>query len=502
MNQLWSKNHAFNPQNSNQPYHKLDKQSSKSYFIPMPPPNITGQLHLGHALFLSLQDILIRYHRANGENTLWLPGTDHAGISIDEKMKQLFGEINPNNEQYFEKAWKWKETYHHRITNQIKSMGASCDWSLERFTLDEKYQKSTIKALQICHEEKMLYKKDDNWYLDMSKLANELLQDLDKGIIKIEPLSGLNTLKNFLKNIEPWCISRQIRWGQKMPIFTNDKNEIYIAASKDEAMKMSENNFLKEETDTFDTWFNSSLWPFATLGWPENTKEYQTYYPASIIETADDIIFFWCARMLMMGKLCTGIYPFNKIYLHGIIRDDKGQKMSKSLGNGIDPLDITAQYGTDNLRWTLATQSTAGEDAKIGENNFKASSLFLNKLWQASKFILMNREKLNIKDKIELKNIQYIPLKEFHSRYHNLLSDEKFLQCARELQHLFWHDFCDKWIEENKKAIFDGNSEIMQEGIAILEAFLILFHPFIPFITEKINSHLDDKLLIFKSNNW
>jgi valyl-tRNA synthetase len=502
MYQLWSENHAFNPQNPNQPYHKLNKLDKKSYFIPMPPPNITGQLHLGHALFLTLQDILTRYHRANGENTLWLPGTDHAGISIDEKMKQLFGQYHPSDEQYFKKAWLWKEKYHKRISTQIQSMGASCDWSYERFTLDENYQKSTTEALKICHKNNMLYRKDNNWYLDMSKLANDLLQDLDKGLIKIEPLSGLNTLKNFLKNIEPWCISRQIRWGQQMPIFTDNQNNIFIASSEKEAMEIFGNSELIQEKDTFDTWFNSSLWPFATLGWPEKTKEYETYYPASIIETADDIIFFWCARMLMMGKLCTGIYPFNKIYLHGIIRDEKGQKMSKSLGNGIDPLDITAQYGTDNLRWTLATQSTAGEDAKIGETNFKASSLFINKLWQASKFILMHKDKLNLQEKKELKDINYQALKDFYPKYHHYLKEEKFLQCARELQHLFWHNFCDIWIEENKKEIFNSNHEALKEGIAILEAFLILFHPFIPFITEKINSYLGDELLIFKMNNW
>lgn len=502
MYQLWLKNHAFNPNNPATLSSQLPNlESKKTYFIPMPPPNITGQLHLGHALFLTLQDILTRYHRSNGKNTLWLPGTDHAGISIDQKIKELFKGEDITEEKYFKKAWQWKESFHHKITNQIKAMGASCDWSRERFTLDENYQKSTIEALKICEKKNMLYKKDNDWYLDMKALAQQLLIDLDNGLIKIEPLSGLNTLKNFLKNIEPWCISRQIRWGQQLPIFISQTGKYFIAQSQEEANKLSKEKLIQEK-DTFDTWFNSSLWPFAILGWPEKTADYKNFYPANIIETADDIIFFWCARMLMMGKLCTGIYPFSKIYLHGIIRDEKGEKMSKNLGNGIDPLEITEKYGTDTLRWTLATQSTAGEDAKLGEAQFKASSLFINKFWQASKFILINQQKLKIHEKMELKNIQYTALKTFYPRYHELLSDEKFLQCARELQHLFWHDFCDKWIEENKKEIFNGNTQTMKEGIAILEAFLILFHPFIPFMTEKINSYLDKNLLIFKNNEF
>ena len=268
MYQLWLKNHAFYPQ-SNTNSSKISKQ--KTYFIPMPPPNITGKLHLGHALFLTLQDILTRYHRANGDNTLWLPGTDHAGISTDEKIKELFKDEIPTEKQYFEKAWQWKDKFHSQITSQIQAMGASCDWSRERFTLDEKYQKSTFEALKICHQNKMLYKKDSNWYLDMSKLAKNLLDDLNNGKIQIEPLSGLNTLKHFLENIEPWCISRQIRWGQKLPIFTNNKGEIFLASSLEEAKNQCLEDNLIQESDTFDTWFNSSLWPFATLVWPEKT---------------------------------------------------------------------------------------------------------------------------------------------------------------------------------------------------------------------------------------
>lgn len=462
----------------------------------MPPPNITGKLHLGHALFLTLQDILTRYHRQCGENTLWLPGTDHAGLATDEKIKQYFSKLNiePSKEDFLKKAWEWKDDFHKTITTQIKAMGASCDWQRERFTLDKKYLESSTYALKICHQNGILYKKEGQWYLDMSHLAQELLKALEDNQIQIEPLSGANTLKNFLKNIEPWCISRQISWGQQLPIFMDEENNFWIANTLEEAQQLSGKENMNQEQDTLDTWFLSSLWPFATLGWPEKTKDYETYYPASIIETADDIIFFWCARMLMMGKICTHQWAFRKIYLHGIIRDKEGKKMSKSLGNGIDPLEMIEKHGADALRWALASQCNAGHDSQLGLEDIKIASQFMNKIWQAGRFILMHAQKMNLCHDGRMHS--WDALRDFEIQYHNYLSKEKFLQSAQELQHFFKHEFCDKWIEQAKPLLYEGNLEKCQEGLAILYRFLLLFHPFIPFMTEKINSYFCQDLLI------
>lgn len=467
----------------------------------MPPPNITGKLHLGHALFLTLQDTLTRYHRQCGEDTLWLPGTDHAGLATDAKIQDYFSSINktPTKEEYLEKAWSWKDDFHLQITNQIKAMGASCDWSREKFTLDENYLKSSTFALNLCKEAGILYQKENQWYLDMSDLAKELLLALNEGEIKIEPESGANTLKHFLNNIEPWCISRQILWGQQIPIFyaKNDSNQYWLAHTIDEATLISglTCDELIQDSDTLDTWFLSSLWPFATLGWPNNTDDYHKYYPANIIETADDIIFFWCARMLMMGKLCTQQWAFKKIYLHGIIRDANGIKMAKGLGNGIDPLEIIEEYGCDSLRWTLASKCNAGHDSKIAMDDIKSSSQFMNKLWQSGRFILGHCSKMNLSEK-DLEDISWKPLDDFEKNYHIYLQNEQFLQASTELQFLFKHEFCDKWIEQNKSFLYDNNIQIAKEGLTIFKRLLLLFHPFIPFITEKLYQEFSDQLLI------
>lgn len=467
----------------------------------MPPPNITGKLHLGHSLFLTLQDILIRYHRMNGENTLWLPGTDHAGIATDLKIQEYFKSQNhtPTKDEFISKAWEWKEDFHHTITTQIKAMGASCDWSRERFTLDSDYLKSSTAALQLCNEQGLLYRKEGQWYLDMTHLAKELLSAIEDNTIAINIEGSKNTLIHFLKNIEPWCISRQIQWGQQIPIFynINNKSEYYIAHTLEGACFSSnlEPNQLIQETDTLDTWFLSSLWPFATLGWPNKTQDYNTYYPSNIIETADDILFFWCARMLMMGKLCTDQWAFKTIYLHGIIRDKNGNKMSKSLGNGINPLDLIEEYGTDALRWTLAFHNTIDTDPKIDIQDFKTSYKLMNKIWQAGRFIINHCDRLEI-SKSDYGKISWQPIMDFKDRYHQLLDNEQFLTASTELYHLFKNEFCDKWIEENKRAIYDDNKEILIEGLCIYRQLLKYLHPFIPFITEKLWGELSDSELI------
>ncbi len=452
----------------------------------MPPPNITGQLHLGHSLFLTIQDIKTRYNTIIGNNTLWIPGTDHAGLATHEKIMSSLKDqgLGFSDEIYFKKAFEWKEFYQNRIRTQIFSMGAACDWNRERFTLDDKYISSALSAFDICYEKEMFYTENGQCYLDMSTLANELLNDLENDLIEITPISGKNTLMSFLRNIEPWCISRQIPWGLPIPIAYN------AAESRTERLNSINPNDPNWtfETSTFDTWFLSSIWPAAILGWPEKTPEFETFYPCSWLETADDIIFFWCARMLMMCKLITGQYPFNKIYLHGIIRDKDNKKMSKSLGNGIDPLTCIETHGTDCLRWTLATHTEPGLDIKFDLKWLDEEKKFINKFWQAARFINMHTLPSTMDE------IEAIPLPkemmEITQEWYNLLNQDRFSQCARAIQSHFKHYFCDTWIEQNKRSLWDGDKETSLLGQALLKRYLILFNPFIPFITTYIDQNI------------
>lgn len=453
----------------------------------MPPPNITGQLHLGHSLFLTIQDIKTRYNTIIGNNTLWIPGTDHAGLATHSKIIESLETkgLDSNNEDiYLNEANQWKEFYQTRIKKQIFSMGAACDWNKERFTLDDNYIKSALKAFDICIKNDMLYFSEGQYYLDMSNLAKELLDDLEKGMIEITPESGKNTLMSFLRNIEPWCISRQIPWGLTIPIAHDSDNNIKHLSEIHEG-----NHEWIHDKSTFDTWFLSSLWPAAILGWPENTEDFKNFYPASWLETADDIIFFWCARMLMMCKLITGQYPFTKIYLHGLIRDKHNKKMSKSLGNGIDPLDCIKTHGTDCLRWSLATHCEPGLDIKYNLSWLDEEKKFINKIWQAQRFISMHTENM------EERNIDNIILPDeminITNRWYSLLQHDKFSQCARELQHHFKNYYCDKWIEENKKDLWAGSHHTGLLGLAIMKRYMTLLNPFMPYITTSIDQILN-----------
>ena len=472
----------------------------------MPPPNITGRLHLGHALFLTLQDAFTRYHRLSGQETLWLPGTDHAGLATDAKLKAFFDERGecPEKDAFMKKGWDWKDDYHRQITGQIKAMGASCDWERERYTLDDAYLRSSTEALKLCEQHGMLHQEDGQWYLDMTTLAGELLAEIESGGIEINTAAGKKTLIHFLENLEPWCISRQIWWGQQLPVFreksqTGDfRNRHWVAQSLAEASQLSglPEAALCQEQDSLDTWFLSSLWPFATLGWPDATADYHRFYPADLIETADDIIFYWCARMLMMGKLCTGKWPFRRISLHGIVRDKKGQKMSKSLGKGIDPLAIIDELGCDALRWGLASQCNAGHDSQIGLEDMRSASQLMNKLWQSARFILGHARRLGInKEDPTPSALSYQPLQSFLPRYHRLLRQEQLFHAAQELHAVFKHDFCDRWIEDHKELFYQDDRSAVEEGLGIFKALLMLFHPFIPFITEKLYGECSAGLL-------
>lgn len=434
----------------------------------MPPPNITGILHMGHAMFTTLQDILIRYHRMQGYNTLWLPGTDHAGLATQEKLDAEMIEqgLDPNGPEFEAFAEDYKKRIGGTINDQLRRTGASCDWSRYRFTLDEGYSKSVEAAFELCRDD--MFERDGQLYLDMTEPAAQLLKEIAAGNLRIIPESETKTLIHFLENIEPWCISRQIRWGHKIP----------------------------NSDDVLDTWFSSALWPFATLGWPEQTDDLKTFYPATLIETADDILFFWCARMLMMGLKLTGQMAFNTIYLHGILRDEHGRKLSKSLGNGIDPLDIIDKYGCDAMRMALAEGATPGIDSRLYDEKFEAAKSLRTKLWNASKFCLRHyidehTIALHPDDKEMLHRTA--TAKHWIGTY---IEGMEIHQAAQEARRFLYDDFCSWYIEAAKDRLYEGDLGARRTLSLCFDELLRIMHPFMPFITEEIRSAYSDQPLI------
>ncbi len=424
---------------------------------------------MGHAMFATLQDILTRYHRMTGHNTLWLPGTDHAGLATQEKLDQemLARGLDPMGPEFPAFAQEYRDRLDGEINNQLRRTGASCDWSRYRFTLDEGYSRAVKAAFAISRERGMLYREGTDLYLNMSDLSQRLLAEIKAGNLRIIPAHGEKTLIHFLENIEPWCISRQIRWGHSIP--------------------------MEGEEGVLDTWFSSALWPFAALGWPDETADLQTFYPAALIETADDILFFWCARMLMMGLLLTDRLAFSTIYLHGIIRDKHGRKMSKSLGNGIDPLLIIDQYGCDGMRMMLAEASTPGSDLSLQNDKLQAGKAMTTKLWNAAKFSLplMIKEEITHPDDHEIIRRMKQAREDIGAR----LADYDIHIAAQMARRALYDDFCGWYIETAKDRLYAGETSA---GAAIGEAFdalLRLLHPFMPFVTEEIASHYRSPLI-------
>lgn len=445
----------------------------------MPPPNITGKLHMGHALFLTIQDSLSRFYKSCNHTTLWLPGLDHAGLATHDKIT----EYQKNTNSSYEEASKYiSETHKEIILRQIKKIGALPDWDLLTYTMDSHYQQFTLKILKSLTEDGLIYFKDGQFYLRMNALAAELIEDINNQTIKIIPKTEIGSLLNFLENIEDWCISRQIPWGIPLPLSESCEFDSNI-----------------KNNHSLDTWFNSSLWPIACLS--KNPELIKDFYPAQLIETGADILFFWCARMLMMGNyifknqaklnlLIPTKYPFYDIYLHGLIRDKHNRKFSKSLGNGIDPLEMIDKYSADALRLFLITRTGAAEDMKFNENELSSYQKFMNKIWQASKFFSMYAEQYQL-EKFD-SSLYFIDekLKEIENQFINYMNNYQFLEASRFIHHEFKSWFCDKWIEENKKAIQEGNIETIKKGIFLLEQFLCMLNPFCPYITDEIRDSL------------
>ena len=666
------------------------ESSSDPYCIVIPPPNVTGTLHMGHALNNTLQDILVRFYRMQGKSVLWQPGTDHAGIATEmvverELKKREINKKDLSREQFIEHVWEWKNQSGNEIINQLKRLGCSCDWSRERFTLDEGLSKAVRFVFVKLYNDKLIYKdkrlsnwdpklkttisdleviqkevKGSLWYIDY-KLENEdkvitiattrpetmlgdtaiavhpederfkdfvgkyayipiinkkiiiiadeyVKVDQGSGAVKITPAHDFNdyeigkrhnlevinifnenaelnencpieyqnldrfkarekivneletigalnkveenihtvpygdrsgevvepwltdqwfvnakklslnaidkvktketifvpqnwekTYFDWMENIQPWCISRQLIWGHQIPAWYGPDGEIFVAENSDDAHKIARERYKKDvklvqDEDVLDTWFSSALWPFSTLGWPDETPEFEKFYPTSTLVTGFDIIFFWVARMMMMGLYFTNKVPFSEVYVHALVRDEKGQKMSKSKGNVIDPLILMDEFGADSLRMTLCSMAAQGRDIKLSKQRVEGYRNFITKIWNAVKLCEMN-ECLYVD--FEIKNTQNIfnlwILNEYEicrKKTEKSIKDYKFNEAANALYKFTWSIFCD-WYLEITKIIYSSNDKIIinetkQITSLVLSKILVMLHPIMPFFTEHV----------------
>ena len=683
-------------------FHAEVDRSKKPFTIVMPPPNITGQLHMGHALDNTLQDILIRFKRMQGYNALWQPGTDHASIATEVKVTNKLKEEGIDKEElgregFLKRTWEWKEEYGGRIVSQLKKLGSSADWDRERFTMDEGcskavqevfirlyekgyiYQGSRIinwcpvcqtsisdaeveyedqaghiwhinypivgtdKYIEIAttrpetmlgdtaiavHPDDERYKdlvgkmvllpivnkeipivadsyvdkefgtgavkitpahdpndfevgkrhnleeinilNDDGtinenggkfagmdryearkaivkeleeegylvrieahehnvgthdrchttvepmvkkqWFVKMSEMAKPAIEAVKNGDLRFVPGHFDRTYLHWLENIRDWCISRQLWWGHRIPAYYCDEcGEIVVAKEMPSVCPKCGCTHFTQDEDTLDTWFSSALWPFSTLGWPEKTEDLDYFYPTNVLVTGYDIIFFWVIRMVFSGYEQTGKCPFSDVLIHGLVRDEQGRKMSKSLGNGIDPLEIIEQYGADALRLTLVTGNAPGNDMRYSEKKIIASRNFANKVWNASRFMLMNIEKA------ELSNVSLADLtpadKWILSKANSLVKEvtdnmEKydFGVAVAKLNDFIWEEFCDWYIEMVKPRLYNEEDTTKAAALFTLKKVLTislkLLHPYMPFITEEIFCSLQDEEESIMVSEW
>ena len=695
----WEKNNLFKP-----------KKNKKKFSIVIPPPNVTGRLHMGHALNNSIQDLLTRFHRMNNFETLWQPGTDHAGIATQALVEQKLSTQNIKKneigrEKFIKKVWEWKKEYGDIIITQLKKLGCSCDWSRTAFTMDDNLSESVLKVFVELHKKKLIYKakKLVNWdtvlktaisdlevdqrevnsklyhikypinetteFITIAttrpetmlgdtavavnpkdkrydhlvgklvtipiterkvKIIHDVYADPDQGTgaVKITPAHDFNdyevgkrnkleiinvltedgkinknapsnyigldifsarkkileelsnkellvkeeNVKNkvpygdrsnsviepflteqwfvdakklsvkakkivktkktnffpsnwsktyfqWMNNIEPWCISRQLWWGHQIPAWYGPDKKIFVALNEKEAILKAKKFYKKNvklirDPDVLDTWFSSGLWPFATLGWPKKKDYLNKFYPTSVLVTGFDIIFFWVARMIMFGMEFLNKEPFKDIYVHALVRDEKGQKMSKSKGNVIDPLELIEKYSADALRFTLLSMASPGRDVKLSEERVKGYRNFLNKLWNANNFLKMNKCDFDKKSKIPKISINinkwiYRELIDTKNLVEKNIKDYRFDEASRNTYKFVWNSYCDWYLELSKTIFYSKDKKAIKEVRAVssyvFKQILILLHPFIPFITEEI--WLKNKLDNSKKNflmfaNW
>ena len=658
----------------------------KPFTIVMPPPNVTGQLHMGHAMDSTLQDILIRFKRMQGYAALWVPGTDHAGIAtqikVEEELRKKEGlsRYDLGREKFLERVWDWKRQYGNRIVEQQKKLGASCDWSRARFTMDEGLSKAVRHVFVSLYNKGLIYKGsriinwcphcvtalsdaeveyqdkpghlwhirypiqgeegryvvvattrpetmlgdtgvavnpnderyqdivgkkcilplvgrempivadeyvdmefgtgcvkmtpahdpndfevglrqhldtirvlDDNgkvvegygrysgldryearkaivadleeqgylvkvedhqhnvgtcyrchndveplisaqWFVKMEPLAREALRVVNDGEVKFVPDRFAKIYTNWMENVHDWCISRQLWWGHQIPAWTcQDCGGLTVSETDPTECEHCHSHNIVQEEDVLDTWFSSALWPFSTLGWPEETEDLKYFYPTDVLVTGYDIIFFWVARMIFSGCEHTGKPPFHTVFIHGLVRDDKGRKMSKSLGNGIDPLDMIDQYGCDALRFNLVTGNSPGNDMRFYTERCEAMRNFANKIWNASRFLMMNLtiDQCQLPDKLELEDKWILSkLNSVIPQVTENMDRYELGVAAQKVYDFIWDDYCDWYIELTKTRLQgeDEDSKIRAQQVLcyVLTETLKLLHPFMPFITEEI----------------
>ncbi len=679
-------------------------KKEKSYSIMMPPPNVTGVLHVGHALTFTIQDILIRYHRMQGKEVLWQAGTDHAGIATQMVVERQLSEQNTNRhnlgrKEFIKKVWEWKNESGGKINNQLKRLGSSADWSRERFTMDEGLSKAVRKVFVDLYNNGIIYKDkrlvnwdpklltaisdleveqkeqegtlwhikypiDDNdyiiiattrpetmladaavavnpedsrynkfkgqfcklplvnkkipiifdeyadpdkgsgavkitpahdfndfevgkrhnlkyvnifdqyakinsnaperfrnldryearslilnelkdlnllvkeekqhmvipygdrsgvviepwltdqWFCNAKKLSIKPIESVKNGSSKFIPKQWENTFFNWMENIQPWCISRQLWWGHQIPAWYGPDKKYFVALNEEEAKKLAKKHYgkdteLNQDDDVLDTWFSSALWTFSTLSWPEETYELKRFYPGNVLVTAHDIIFFWVARMMMMGSHFMKQTPFKHIYIHPLIRDERGQKMSKSKGNVIDPIKLLDKYGADTLRFTLTALLNPGRDVKLSENRVIGYKSFTNKIWNAANFLNQNNCKFdkNLNFSIIKLDVNKWIIKELEETSKSINDNiEKYLfhEVANKLYHFIWHTFCD-WYIEFVKSNFNNKSQVEEtQKVAgwVFGEILKLIHPIMPFLSEKLWHDLFDKNNFLMMQNY
>lgn len=678
----WEKNRLF---------HAEVEPQKIPYSIVIPPPNVTGQLHMGHAMDNTLQDILIRWRRMQGYNTLWMPGCDHAGIATQAKVEEALREegltrYDLGREKFLERVWAWKEKFGNRIMSQLRSLGSSCDWERERFTMDEGCSRAVREVFVSLYEEGLIYQgtritnwcprchtalsdievehetevghlwhlryrfadSDDyveiattrpetmfgdtgvavhpedvryremvgrtlilpianrqiplfadeyvdptfgtgavkvtpahdpndfdmgkrhgleqikviendgtmgegagryagmdryacrkalvkelaalgvlveteehehavghcsrchttveplvskQWFVKMASLAKPAIEVVREGRIHFVPERFTKIYENWLENIRDWCISRQLWWGHRIPAwYCDDCGKVSVSRTDLTDCPACGSSHLHQDEDVLDTWFSSALWPFETMGWPEKTPELQQFYPTRTLVTGYDIIFFWVARMVMMGLKFGGDIPFHHVFIHGLVRDSQGRKMSKSLGNGIDPVEVIDKYGADTLRFMLVTGNTPGNDMRFYWARVEAARNFANKLWNASRFMLMNLQGFDrsFVPKAEDYTLADRWILSRYARTSAVVTEnlEKFElgEAARAIYEFIWGEFCDWYIELVKPRLYaeEGDSRRTAQYVLgyVLERTLRLLHPFMPFITEEIWQHI------------
>ena len=677
---------------------KTDKKDN--YCIVIPPPNVTGSLHMGHALNNSLQDVLIRFERMRGKNVLWQPGVDHAGIATQMVVERQLAEKGEpgrrdlGREKFLEKVWAWKEESGGTIVNQLRRLGASCDWSRERFTMDEGLSKAVLKVFVELYHEGLIYKDKrlvnwdpklltaisdlevesretqgsmwhfkypiegeegrfivvattrpetmlgdtgvavhpsderytdlvgkqvrlpiadrlipivadeypdpeqgsgavkmtpahdfndfevgkrqnleminifdqhahlndnvpdvyqgmerfearkkiiaemdrlsllekveehtlqvpygdrsgvvvepwltDQWYVNAEELAKPAIEAVTSGKTKFVPANWDKTYFEWMNNIQPWCISRQLWWGHQIPAWYGPDGEVFVAQTEEDAQIQADKHYgetkeLTRDEDVLDTWFSSALWPFSTLGWPDETPELARYYPTATLSTAFDIIFFWVARMMMMGLHFMKEVPFETVYIHALVRDEKGKKMSKSKGNVIDPLPLVDEYGADALRFTMAAMAAQGRDVNMSIPRVEGYRNFATKLWNAARFAEMNGcvgdLPVDVTDlKVPLNRWIVGEVEKTTKTVTQAIEAYRFNEAADGLYHFIWHTYCDWYVELSKPVFSSGDEALIAETRAVtawvLDEMMKLLHPFMPFMTEELWARLGEQ---------